>query len=378
MEKIIITGDFVPQDRVSALVEARKYADVFSEIVPITSEADYCIINLEAPVILGEGQPIVKNGPHLKTSVYAIEALKWAGFDCVTLANNHFYDFGEKGAKDTFDECIKRGIDIVGAGLNLSEASRTLYKGIQGKTFAFINCCEHEYSIATENTAGSNPLNPIQQYHAIHDAKEKADHVIVICHGGIEHFQYPTPRMVEWYRFFIDVGADAVINHHQHCYSGYEIYNGKPIFYGIGNFCFDWVGRRGLNWNKGYMVELVFDESRIMYNLIPYIQCDDKAEVRVYDSSEFRLQLNSLNEAIKNSNRLNCVFEDYVSSCNAGYDMIFLPYNNRLLSKLYRQKLLPNFFTKYKLSRMRDILTCEAHYDRFKQYIMQLYNKRYF
>lgn len=43
--------------------------------------------------------------------------------------------------------------------------------------------------------------------------------------------------MQEIYRFFVDIGADAVINHHQHCYSGYEVYKEKPIFYGLGNFC---------------------------------------------------------------------------------------------------------------------------------------------
>jgi len=378
MEKIIIAGDFVPQDRVATLIETGKYAEVFSDIEPVTSTADYSIVNLEAPVVLGEGQPIVKNGPNLRTSIKAVEALKWAGFNCVTLANNHFYDFGEKGAEDTIEACRKLRIDIVGAGHNLAEASRTLYKEIQGKTFAFINCCEHEYSIATESTAGSNPINPIRQYYVIRESKEKADHVIVVCHGGIEHFQYPTPRMVEWYRFFIDAGADAVINHHQHCYSGFETYNGKPIFYGLGNFCFDRAGKRSSNWNKGYMVELTFDESRITFNLIPYIQCDERAEVRVHYSSEFAFHINSLNESIKDKNRLDRVFEDYSSSRNAGYDMLFLPYNNRFSRKLYSLKLLPDFFTKHKLSRMRDILTCESHYDRFKQYIMQLYNNLIF
>ena len=55
-----------------------------------------------------------------------------------------------------------------------TEASKILYKEIAGMTLAIINCCEHEFSIATEKTAGSNPLNPIKQYYAIKEAKEKA------------------------------------------------------------------------------------------------------------------------------------------------------------------------------------------------------------
>lgn len=51
-------------------------------------------------------------------------------------------------------------------------------------------------------------------------------------HGGHEHYQLPSLRMQETYRFFIDAGADVVVNHHQHCFSGYEIYNNKYIFMG--------------------------------------------------------------------------------------------------------------------------------------------------
>ena len=135
-----------------------------------------------------------------------------------------------------------------------------LYKEIGDKKLAVINCCEHEFSIATETTAGSNPLNPISQYYAIKEAKEKADYVLVIVHGGHEHYQLPSTRMQETYRFFIDVGADAVVNHHQHCYSGYEYYNGKPIMYGLGNFCFDEGLKKTKQWHEGYIVEISFTE----------------------------------------------------------------------------------------------------------------------
>ena len=54
--------------------------------------------------------------------------------------------------------------------------------------------------------------------------------MFLILHGGIEHYQLPSPRMKKWYRHIIDLGASAIVNHHQHCFSGYELYNGKPIF----------------------------------------------------------------------------------------------------------------------------------------------------
>ena len=97
-----------------------------------------------------------------------------------------------------------------------------MYKRKDGETLAIINCCEHEFSIADDDSAGANPLNPIQQYYKIKEARLNADYVLVIVHGGHEMYQLPSLRMVDTYRFFIDAGADAVVNHHQHCFSGYE------------------------------------------------------------------------------------------------------------------------------------------------------------
>ena len=95
----------------------------------------------------------------------------------------------------TIAQLKAQNMDYVGGGLDHNEAHETLYKTIGGETFAFINCCEHEFSIATEQSGGSNPLNPVMQWYAITEAKQKADHVIVIVHGGPEHYSLPTPRM---------------------------------------------------------------------------------------------------------------------------------------------------------------------------------------
>ena len=269
--KILIAGDFCPQNRVSQQIDKENYELVLGQVREVTTKADYSIVNFECPVTKGGEKPIMKQGPNLQCSSKGIEAVKWAGFDCVTLANNHFRDYGDEGVKNTIDVCMEIGIDAVGGGENLMEASAILYKQIGDHTLAIINCCEHEFSIATETQGGANPLNPIQQYYSIKEAKEKADYVLVIVHGGHEHWQLPSPRMQETYRFFVDAGADAVVNHHQHCYSGFEVYNNKPIFYGLGNFCFDWPERNSEKWNHGYMVCLDLNKT-IGFKIIPYKQ----------------------------------------------------------------------------------------------------------
>jgi len=107
-----------------------------------------------------------------------------------------------------------------------------------GKKIGVINACEHEFSIADNEHGGSNALDLINMQEDITEVRKEADFVVLILHGGIEQYHYPTPRMKRWYRHFVDLGADAVVNHHQHCINGYEVYKGKPIFYGLGNFYF--------------------------------------------------------------------------------------------------------------------------------------------
>ena len=215
--KILIAGDFCPQDRVATLIDRKEYTPIFSEVIHLTKKADYSIVNFECAVVEGNAQAINKCGPNLRCTSYAVEAIKYAGFDAVTLANNHIYDYGEKGLKDTLETLESYQVDYVGAGENIEEVAKVLYKDIGEERLAIINCCEHEFSIATKSSGGANPLNVIQQYYAIQKAKQLADYVLVIVHGGHEYFQLPSLRMVENYRFFIDAGADGVINHHQHC-----------------------------------------------------------------------------------------------------------------------------------------------------------------
>lgn len=294
--KILIAGDFCPQARVAHLLQKEEYQAVLGDVKEIVSDADYSIVNFECPVTYGGEEPIDKCGMNLQCAEEGAKAVKWVGFDCVTLANNHFYDYGEKGVDSTLKALSKYGIDSVGGGKNLSEASDILYKEIAGEKLAVINCCEHEFSIATKTSGGANPLNPIQQFYKIKEAREAADYMIVIVHGGNEYYQLPSPRMKETYRFFIDAGADVVVNHHQHCFSGYEVYNGKPIFYGLGNFCFDEDNNYGKIWNEGYMVELNMLPNSPSFNIIPYVQCDDKPSVHLLDQKESELLMRRVSE----------------------------------------------------------------------------------
>lgn len=198
-------------------------------------------------------------------------------------------------------------------------------------------------SLRLYSRCGANPLNPICQYYSIKEANSNADYVVVIVYGGHEHYQLPSPRMQETYRFFIDAGADAVVNHHQHCYSGYEIYNGKPIFYGLGNFCFDIKGKPSKIWTEGYMIELNL-EDKIEFKIYPYKQYGEKATIELLKKDVFDKRISELNTIISNPILLKDECNKYYTRSNVSH---FLePIRNRWILAAQNRGLFPSFVTK--------------------------------
>lgn len=376
--KVLVAGDFAPSGRVSTLIREKRFAAVFpKDICDVIKSADFSFVNFENPITEEGFKPISKCGPNLSCTKEAAEAVKYAGFTGVTMANNHILDFGAEGLYKSVECCRSQGLEVVGVGNNLKKAEEVLYLEKDGKRLAVINCCEHEFSIATDTEAGANPLNPIRQFYVIQEAKKEADYVLVIVHGGHEHYQLPSPRMQETYRFFIDAGADAVVNHHQHCYSGYELYHNKPIFYGLGNFCFDESIFRNSNWNEGYLVILDFEHGVVGYKLVPYTQCNEYPRVElVADRASFDKQIKEINSIINDSVRLEDASKRYYSTCVNYFDSVLQPYDNRVLNKLYRMRLLPSLISQKKYLSILNRIDCESHRDKFIFAIKQLIEKR--
>ncbi len=364
MIKISIAGDICSRDRGAEVIQKGDYSQYFKTVKDILEDCDYSLVNLECPII-DTARPIKKQGPNLKAPQKIINLIKYCGLDGVTLANNHFYDYGDDGVISTINICKKHNIDFVGGGENIEIARNILYKTINNKTIAFINACEYEFSIATETTAGSNPMDPIRIYNDIKDAKEEADYVVVIIHGGHEHYNLPSPRMQDMYRFFIDAGADAVVNHHQHCYSGYEYYKGKPIVYGLGNFYFDHPKKRNDMWNEGYMVCLEFNKV-ISLSLIPYIQCNDKPSIELMKNDQtmvFHENINKLNEIIQNRDALESHFDRFCQAKRRLYMSVLEPYPSIYLKYLNRKSLLPSLLRGRSYLFVKNFIMCESHID---------------
>lgn len=372
--KILIAGDLCLQDRtvhadLDTLIQTHK------SCMSIIASADYAVVNLECAVVTSDKPKAIKKaGPALKCSDKVVNLAKALGFKACTLANNHFADYGKEGVCETLEVLKDREMDYVGAGMNAEDARRILYKKIKDATFAFINACEHEFTVATETKAGCNALNPIGLSYDIKEAKKNADYVIMIIHGGHEEYQLPSPRMQEAYRFFVDMGADVVVNHHQHCYSGYENYHGKPIIYGLGNFSFDESGLRRSAWNEGYMVLLTFCKS-VSVELIPFVQNDEQMGIQLMEGKreeDFEKHIQLLNATIADSKQLQLAWEKMVEQKRSEFLSPLKPYQytrlvwlakHHLLPKKLIAKLLPEYMTETRRSFLKSYFQCESHRD---------------
>ena len=361
---IIVAGDYCPRYRIAEMLLNSDYS-YFDEISDITRSADYSIVNLECPICETDISPIVKCGPALKTNTNVVKSIKYAGFQCATLANNHFRDFGDIGCNNTINELANHRIDYVGGGNTLKEAQRVLYKDIKGERLAIINICENEFSIATETTAGAAPIDLIDNYHQILEAKSNAKYVLMIIHGGHEMYQLPSPRMKKLYRHYVDLGVDAVINHHQHCYSGYEYYKGKPIVYGIGNLCFGSPNEQISKWNEGYLVNILFCKEDIKINLTPYEQDCNKtnARIAVSDDPSFHSKIKELNDIIADDDLLSVNFNKWIASCYKSKLSLFSSYHNRYLNAAASRGYIPRPASSRELVSLLNNIACESHRD---------------
>lgn len=144
-------------------------------------------------------------------------------------------------------------------GPNIKEATKPLIVTVNDLRVAILNFAENEWSTAGPDKAGASLLDLIDNYYRIHEAKQKADFLLVILHGGNEYYPFPSPRMKKTCRYFVDIGANAVICHHTHVPSGLEIYQDAPIVYSTGNLLFDWPERKPEDWCKGYIIELIIN-----------------------------------------------------------------------------------------------------------------------
>ncbi len=273
--KIVIGGDIsIKSEDAKAAFGAKQTGKVFDKgMRDLFRSADEVIVNLEC-VVTDKDTPIKKFGPNLNAPFGTGDVLKEAGVTLCALSNNHIFDFGKAGMKDTFAELERCGLPYTGYGQNVQDARKNYILEKDGKKVAVINVCEHEYSYALENREGAREYDPYDTSDDIMSAKKNADYVIVIYHGGKEHCRYPSPRLLKLCRSMVHHGADVVLCQHSHCIGCYEKYQGSHILYGQGNFHFAWkmeTEEKCRMWDTGLVAVIDIDDKGLKFDMLPTV-----------------------------------------------------------------------------------------------------------
>jgi poly-gamma-glutamate synthesis protein (capsule biosynthesis protein) len=256
---LIIGGDLAPTKSNYSVFERGDLVSIIDEkLLNCIKKADFRIFNLEVP-LTEELKPILKDGPNLYSPVSAIKGIEQLNPDVLAIANNHILDQDEQGLLQTITQLDKSGIKHVGADVNLEKAACPLILEKYGIKVGIYACAEYEFSIAGEKSAGANPFDPLESPDHISALKEQSDFVIVLHHGGKEHYRYPSPGLRKVCRKMVDKGADLVVCQHSHCIGAFEKYNNGTIVYGQGNFLFD----RNDNefWKTGLLLKVSIDKN---------------------------------------------------------------------------------------------------------------------
>ena len=214
----------------------------FLRIADDLQKADILFGNLEGPVS-NQGRN-VGSIYSFRADPKVIEGLKYAGFDVLSLANNHMFDYGREALEDTFKRLEEADIDYIGAGLNEQEAYFPLIKEVNGTKIAFLAYTDlgPESWKATEEYSGMAWINEEDMEiikNDIEKAKQESDILVVSLHSGNEYSIIPSFFQSYFFKACIDAGADIGIGHHPHVVQDIEEYGNGWIAYSLGNFVFD-------------------------------------------------------------------------------------------------------------------------------------------
>lgn len=312
--RLLFSGDFAP-----VMHPGKISTSHFEDLETVFADSDLHLTNLECP-LTNSTKPIEKTGPSIKADPRAVKLLKQAGVNVACMANNHILDFGEEGVRDTIEICKANNIKTLGIRPGDGSSGSSLVIEIKGKKIGVLNYCEHEFSVRKKGFTGAAGYDPVDAYYEIKQLRECADYIIVIYHGGNEYYDLPRPDLKKDFHFMADLGADAVIGHHTHVISGYEVYKGKPLVYSLGNFFFPFDGEPE-SWHRGILCRLVLG-SALEIDLIPFSQCYGGYEVSsLIDKQKDVImeRIEELSVIITDEIKLNDKWMDFCNTSGAGF-----------------------------------------------------------
>ena len=247
---IVAVGDVMLDRALGEIIRSGNIAYPFAAVAELLTAADLTVGNLES-ALGSQGTPANK-GYRFRAPPEAVHALSQAGFDLVSLANNHALDYGPQALQQGIDALHQQGIATVGAGADETTAHEPYIFKVDDITLAFLAYVNVPVEVggfdtrtwsATANRPGMAWADEANILADVTSARQLADLVIVLLHSGFESVTEPNTPQITSAHAAIDAGADLVIGHHAHVLQGIEFYNDGVIAYSMGNFAFAGYGQ---------------------------------------------------------------------------------------------------------------------------------------
>jgi poly-gamma-glutamate synthesis protein (capsule biosynthesis protein) len=234
---LAFAGDVHFAGRVAPLL--KDPGTTFGPVSSVLESADFTAVNLETPVT-SRGRPQPK-AYHFATTPGAFKALRDAGVDLVTVANNHILDYGEAGLADTLAAAKAARFPIVGAGANAAAAWAPHVTTIKGTKIAIVGVSQvaelASSWVATAHRPGvANSINLGRTLAAVRAAKRLARIVIVFMHWGTEGMSCPDQNQLSLAPKLAAAGASIIVGSHAHVLQGSGWLGHTFVAYGMGNF----------------------------------------------------------------------------------------------------------------------------------------------
>ncbi len=255
---LVAVGDIMLSRYVATLASrSPDPAFPFGDVRDLISGADLAFANLENPV--AEGKPVVGRGLIFRMNPELVPRLASAGFDVLSIANNHMTDAGLAGVGSTHAFLAAAGLAVAGAGETEAAARAPALLTVGDQTVAFLAYADPRFykqvRFATDHSAGVAKADEAAIATDIAAARALADVVIVSLHAGTEYRDAPDTTQERLVQAAAAAGADLVLGHHPHVLQPLRWESGVPVAYSLGNFVFD---QEGVQQNLGVALRVIF------------------------------------------------------------------------------------------------------------------------
>lgn len=233
---LIAVGDIMLGSRAELPIAERGVDYPLEGVRPLLHRSSVVVGNLEGP-LAPEDWKLPRNHSYAVPPERAA-ALARAGIGVLHLANNHLMDCGRRGVRSTLDAVRAAGLTALGAGIDERSARAPVVREVDGLKLGLLGYYWNRRCAAAGDRPGGARDTPEALESDIRGIRDQVDRIVVSFHWGIPYQREPLPEDRVKARLAIDCGADLVVGHHPHVVQPFELYQGRAIFYSLGNFAF--------------------------------------------------------------------------------------------------------------------------------------------